>query len=168
MVKWIGAVLAAVVAGLVLWTITDRDTQPGNSFEQSMTDSPGGTQIGGDFKVEIDTRRKLSADALNALRAKVAALDPDSIKVTSNMGDGDALIPASQFATVFRDAGWSVTTSQAMFSPNPVRGLYLLTPEPPPEALIHALVPAFAELGYRLEYSPQPGREHVEIVVGIR
>lgn len=97
------------------------------SINQTMIDSPGGIQAGGDVIVNQEPpQRKLTPEQRAKLLSLLHSMPRPPIKILSMMGDTESMNFASELASVFRSAGWSVTgPNQAMLAGNP-KGLLIV------------------------------------------
>lgn len=147
----------------------------GPVITQTMTNSPGGVQVGGNLTVNqgrqqrtltSDQRAKLIASSQSYLRQ----VPQGPVKVTAVMGDEESIAFAEELTKVLKDAGWKVQYfEQSTFVPTVPVGLSVMV-RSRESAPIHgaALQRAFSDAGLIVPAGVYPGVPvgMVELLVG--
>jgi hypothetical protein len=162
-------VQAAIVTGLfaLLAAIFLRDR---GGQTQIMERSPGGTQIGGDFQINVDRRRTLTQSTAQQLLENLHRMPPQPVIISTYPGDMEAQRLAQQLIQVFMSAGWrDLMSGQSNIVPGPVVGIRIHARTRIPNGFLNSLQPLFRQFGRPTVVTGDPGLEEgrTEIFVGI-
>ncbi len=112
--------------------------------EEAETFSAAARRVAQDAQTQADTLRKqqaprsLSNEQQQKIRSYLSKCPPGSFEINASINENDARPYAEQIASVFRNSGWSVKITNAMFTGPDVSGLWLTIQDPqrPPRAAV--------------------------------
>lgn len=151
--------------------VAQQPTSTPSLINQSMVNSPGGIQAGGDVTINQGPQsRKLTPEQRGRLiSALQQSVSKGQVRVTHVMGDAESTDFADELERVLEATGWKVNEiGESAFIPVP-KGLVVVvhSPETAPKHAF-ALVDAFTAAGFAIQRDVYPGlpSSTVELVVG--
>jgi hypothetical protein len=129
--------------------------------EEAEKVSSAAQKVAQDAQTQADTLRKqqaprsLANEQQQKIRSYLSKCPPGAFEINASINENDARPFAEQIASAFRNSGWSVKITNAMFTGPDVSGLWLTIQDPqrPPRAAVdlnNAL--SAARISNRVEY----------------
>jgi hypothetical protein len=120
------------------------------SITQSMIDSPGGIQAGGNVTVhQAPPGRQITPPQAEQLRNALRAIPKVPLVIQSLMLDSETQRLAEQLKVIFADAGWQLSRFLIHIpnAPQPAFGIEVLQNSPKPKPLTVAVFEALKAIG---------------------
>lgn len=140
------------------------------SVMQTMSDSPGGRQVAGDYVVQSKPR-KLLPHTIEAMQLGLAASPKLGVKISVPLSDGESFQLGQQIKAVLEQAGWNVGKVAPVIADPPIKpGITLWFWQRPTGAMQAVFAPVFDQFDYeRVAYNDSNFPQNtVKIYIGSR